>query len=422
MTADDAPLPDSDRVRVLTVVPLDPERLPIGGIASFVRGFVKFAPADFELGMIGISDSRAPWRWCRVELEGRPIQLLSVLRPHTPRRTVVPLALRFATSLARHRKRLPSDPWVRAFHRPGTDWAVPAESPMWRVVHLGIDDLRTPQGESRWRRIPSLLAAVERRSFARMDRVWVVNRAVTEAYRSRFPEMADRFHFLPNWVDQTVFHPELPDRVAELRAALRAEIRAPEDAPMVLYAGRLDRQKQPLLLARAFASYRDRVPHANLVIAGRGALAEATRTELAAAGVLEAAHFVGAVSRARLAELMAAADLLAITSAFETGPTVGLEALACGLPVVTTGVGEVARAVERTGAGRVSGAATPEALADEFAWVTSQPRAHLREASVSAAAPFLAEHVLEPLYQHNRLLAQRLRPFRPGAEERILRP
>jgi glycosyltransferase involved in cell wall biosynthesis len=419
VTTDRSPLPGSDRVRVLTIVPLDPEDLPIGGIASFIRGFVKFAPADFELGMIGISGSRAPWQTCRVELEGRPIQLIPALRAHTRRRTVVPLALRFATSLARNRKRLPSDPWVRAFHRPGTDRAVPAGSPMWRVVHLGIDDLRTPQGESRWRRIPLLLAAVERRSFERMDRVWVVNRAVTEAYRTRFPEMADRFHFLPNWVDQTVFHPEPPARAAELRAALRAEIRAPGDAPVVLYAGRLDRQKQPLLLARAFASYRDRVPHAYLVIAGRGALAEATRTELAAAGVLEAARFVGAVSRARLAELMAAADLLAITSAFETGPTVGLEALACGLPVVTTPVGEVARTVERTGAGRVSDAATPEALADGFAWVTSQPRAHLRDVSVSAAVPFLAERVLEPLYQHNRLLARRLPPHRQGEDARM---
>jgi len=50
MTDDRTLLPDRDRVPVLTVVPMDPEQMPIGGIASFIRGFVKFAPADFNSG------------------------------------------------------------------------------------------------------------------------------------------------------------------------------------------------------------------------------------------------------------------------------------------------------------------------------------------------------------------------------------
>jgi len=324
------------------------------------------------------------------------------------RRKAVPMALRFGLAMAR-RRRVPAGPWIRAFHRPGTDLALTAgEDPMWRVVHLGIEDLQTPAGESRWRHIPSLLATAERRSFARMDRVWVVNRAVTEAYRARFPELADRFHFLPNWVDPTVFSLRSAARTAELRAALRAELGVPAESPVVLYAGRLDEQKQPLLLVRAFAAYCDRDPRAHLIIAGSGALAGPMRRELAAAGLVDAAHFMGAVSRERLSELMAAADLLAITSAFETGPTVGLEALACGLPVVTTGVGEVAGIVERSGAGRVIREMHPEAMAAGFASVANQPRAHLRDASIRAADPFLAARVLQPLYDHNRLLADRL--------------
>ena len=59
--------------RVVIVLPADPERMRIGGIASFVRTFVRFAPADFDLSLIGVSADRPAWRWGEVELEGRPI-------------------------------------------------------------------------------------------------------------------------------------------------------------------------------------------------------------------------------------------------------------------------------------------------------------------------------------------------------------
>jgi glycosyltransferase involved in cell wall biosynthesis len=107
---------------------------------------------------------------------------------------------------------------------------------------------------------------------------------------------------------------------------------------------------------------------------------------------------------------MQAADALLITSAFETGPTVGLEALACGLPVVTTNVGQVARVVADGGAGITAPRRTPAALADGLGWVVSQPGDALRAAAATAAAPYLANRVLDELYAYNRELAGRWGP------------
>jgi glycosyltransferase involved in cell wall biosynthesis len=113
---------------------------------------------------------------------------------------------------------------------------------------------------------------------------------------------------------------------------------------------------------------------------------------------------------------MHAADALLITSAFETGPTVGLEALASGLPVVTTNVGEVAAVVAASGAGRVAAERTPEAVAAAAEWVLTRPSPGLRDDAVRAAQPFLANRVLGAVYDANREMAARLafaEPNRP---------
>lgn len=395
-------------VRVLTVLPADPERMRLGGIASFVRGFAKFAPDDFELGFLGLSESRPLGKWCEIAFEGRPVQLFPVGRMPRSGRSLIPLALRFTAALLPHRREFASRRWIPAFHRPGTDLAFPGrDRPMWRVVHLSVDDLTTTGSESRWRPLGAPLAAAEGRSFARMAHVYVVNRRAAEDYRSRFADLADRFAFLPNWADPTIFHPGAAD-VAERRAMLRDELGLRFDARVLLFAARLEGQKDPLLLARAVAALRADDPELRLVVAGDGALAEPIRAELSAAGALEATRFLGIVSRERLADVMRASDALAITSAFETGPTVGLEALATGLPVATSDVGEVAVLVARHGSGAVARSRTVEDMASAIRDTLAGDPAALRAAALTAAAPRLADRVLAPLYDDNRRLADRL--------------
>jgi hypothetical protein len=60
----------------------------IGGIATFVRGFVKHAPADFELSLVGVSASLSSWHWHDVALEGRRLAFLPVVRAGDQRNRV----------------------------------------------------------------------------------------------------------------------------------------------------------------------------------------------------------------------------------------------------------------------------------------------------------------------------------------------
>jgi glycosyltransferase involved in cell wall biosynthesis len=104
---------------------------------------------------------------------------------------------------------------------------------------------------------------------------------------------------------------------------------------------------------------------------------------------------------------MNASDVLVITSRYETGPTVGFEALACGLPIVSTDVGQVAHVIRAGGTGRVVDERAAAALARAIVWTVDQPREELRDAAVAAADPFLADRVLGAVYADSRTLAQR---------------
>jgi glycosyltransferase involved in cell wall biosynthesis len=406
LTAAGKPVP----VRIF--LPADPGQMRIGGIATFVRGFVKYAPQDFALSMVGVAASLPLWTWHEVELEGRTLRFMPVVRAGD-KRGRVPIAARYAAALTRRGRGLGVGV-VGSFHRPLTDLPIRHAGPMWRVVHLGVEDLATEGSESRWARMSGGLAMSERRTFRRMDRIYVVNRQVTADYRARFADVAERFEFLPNWVDPAIFRSaDAAARQAE-RDGLAARIGVTPDAPLLLYAGRLEGQKDPLLLVRAFAALRARHPAAHLLIAGEGGLEAATRAELTALGLGSAATFLGTVPREEVARLMHAADALLITSAFETGPTVGLEALASGLPVVTTDVGEVASVVAETGAGQVAASRTPEAVAAAIDAVLSLPAPGLRDGAVRAAEPFLADRVLGAVYAANREMAARLPATEPN--------
>lgn len=394
-------------VRSAIVLPADPARMRIGGIASFVRSFVRFAPTDFDVAMIGVSGDRGVGRWSTAELEGRTIRFLPVVRADTERRSSIPLALRFAWGLARHAGIAGLDGSVIQFHRPGTDLPLRrAGAARVRFVHLTTADLTQPGSESRWRRLGAVLGRIERGSLRRMDRVYVVNTAAADTYRQRWPEVADRVHFVPNFYDDTIFG-SLPEaRRRELRSEALAGFGLPEDSRLVLFCGRLDGQKDPELMIDAFGSLGASVPGVALLVVGDGALAGAVRARVRERGLEPQVRLLGTHPRDRVSELMNVSEALVLTSRFETGPTVGYEALATGLPVVTTAVGELSRIVRETGAGRVVGDREPATVAAAIADVLRDDPGRLRSLAVSAAAPFAAGTVLEPIYAWHREVGQ----------------
>lgn len=148
-------------------------------------------------------------------------------------------------------------------------------------------------------------------------------------------------HMVPNPVDIDTVVP--PATIADLRASLLGGAAG----PIVLTAGRITAAKALTDLVHAFDLVRHRFPHAVLVVAGGGELLGELRLLAAELGIAESVRFLG--PRDDVPTLMRAADLFALSSVQEGLPLVVLEAMAAGLPVVATDVGDVAYALNGHG-------------------------------------------------------------------------
>ncbi|GIV76561.1 MAG: hypothetical protein KatS3mg050_0955 [Litorilinea sp.] len=127
------------------------------------------------------------------------------------------------------------------------------------------------------------------------------------------------------------------------RPAVRHATDTPGDAAVLLFVGSLSVEKRPDRFLRVVAQVARRCPHLHAWLVGAGPLREALEQQAATLGLAERVHFLGV--QADVFSLMAAADLLLLTSDTEGVPAVVLEAGAMGLPVVAGRVGGVPEAV-----------------------------------------------------------------------------
>ncbi len=132
----------------------------------------------------------------------------------------------------------------------------------------------------------------------------------------------------------------------ELVPVEQALRRSYEDEIRVISVGRLEEEKNPLLLADVLAELRDDRHRWRLVVCGEGAMQAALEDRLRELGVADRAEVLGYVPFGpRLLDLYRQSHALLHVSWTEGLPQVLVEAFAAGLPVVATDVGGVAAAV-----------------------------------------------------------------------------
>ncbi|GIV80930.1 MAG: glycosyl transferase [Anaerolineae bacterium] len=141
----------------------------------------------------------------------------------------------------------------------------------------------------------------------------------------------------------------------------RRQHELPADAPLVGIVGRLVPIKNHALFLKAAQRVRQSYPNAHFVIIGDGELRESLVAQAKALGIADAVTFTGFLRDLR--PVYSDLDLLVISSDNEGTPVSIIEALAAGVPVVSTAVGGVPDLLDGGRLGTLVPPGDPDALA-----------------------------------------------------------
>jgi glycosyltransferase involved in cell wall biosynthesis len=170
----------------------------------------------------------------------------------------------------------------------------------------------------------------------------------------------------------------------------------PAGGALLLNVKRLHPLADQATLLEALARVRRSRGDVRLLIAGSGEEEAALKARAAALSLGDAVQFLGLVPNAEVARLQGAADVFVLSSVLEATPTVALEALASGTPVISTDnpgglelhelLGEDVTVVPRQ---------DPDALAEALLAFLQRPRRASSETLRRVAERFSAASVVE---------------------------
>jgi glycosyltransferase involved in cell wall biosynthesis len=198
------------------------------------------------------------------------------------------------------------------------------------------------------------------------DRVVAVGWETARAHRARLGGRP--IEVIPNAVGEACSLSESE------RDVVRRELGVGADELLVIAVGRLHPQKAFGVLLRALQLVLEDGHPVQLRIAGGGPLEGTLRREVEQLGLGERVQLLGI--RGDVPRLLAASDVYASSAAWEGLPIATLEAMAAGLPIAATAVGDVTNVVD-SGCGILVPPGRPEALARALSRLLGDPALRL---------------------------------------------
>src|SRR2546428_8897269 len=226
-------------------------------------------------------------------------------------------------------------------------------------------------------------------SIEHSDRVTAVSEYLREETYRAFGCVGCDVRVIPNFVSTADFHPS-PD--ASWRRAL-----APAGHKILIHVSNFRPVKRIADVINVFAGVRRALPAAP-VVAGDGpdrGLAEQEVDRLKLRGDV---RFLGKVDQ--VAELLRGGDLFLLPSASESFGLAALEAMACGVPVITTRAGGLPELVEDGVSGILEPAGSVEAMGRRAVELLRDPARHRQMAAAAhqRAQRYSADRIV-PLYE-----------------------
>lgn len=195
---------------------------------------------------------------------------------------------------------------------------------------------------------------------------------------------------IPNGFDTELFRPD-----PAARTSVRSELGLTPDSTLVGLVARFDPDKDHQTFFRAAARLLPQFPNLHFVLCGAGT--ERSNPQLmqlaADSGVSSSVHLLGL--RTDVPRIMAALDLLCLSSVSEAFPNVLGEAMCCGVPCVSTNAGDAAEILGNTGSLCEPG--NPESLATALTQMLRMPPRQRAESGLAGRERVRTRYSIEAI-------------------------
>lgn len=234
----------------------------------------------------------------------------------------------------------------------------------------------------------------------------IANSEAGRKWHERLGYKPRHWQIIPNGIDTDVFKPD-----PEAGNLTRQELGIPQDATAIGIIARFDPMKDHATFFKAAASLQAERPDVHFILAGRdvdqGNLT--IRKMMAAFSKPEQVHLIG--ERPDIPAVLNVLDLACLSSISEGFPNAPAEAMSCGLPCVSTAVGDAAALID--GTGRVVPPAEPQALAAALRELCNLDRSKRQELGRQARQRVVANYSLERFIQSYADLYQNRSGIKP---------
>lgn len=397
-----APSRRGSAVDWLIIHQFDAARASPGGIDTVIRGILRHLDPSVSVAVVGVDttpggDPQRVGRWETHVLGQRTFRFLPVvsLDPADQSRRI-PHTARLVAGVVRHRKSLPPARRLQC-HRMDTALTLGSllRIPLAYVIHTQVAGTTGRSSDSFWRFAGQIHPRLENAVIRRAVDVRVFSPARLEAVQRVNPIAR---------AATTWWEPELLER-----AAAEAPVRDPH---RIVWIGRVEKLKAPDFAVEAFAELVREDPETpwSLHFYGPGTELEALTRQVEALpreiGRRITIH--GPVAPQEIARVQASSGVFLMTTfaGYEGFPTVIVESLAAGMPVVSTEGADPAGLVQdgRTG---FTSPRDPREFAERIRRSVGLDRAELRSAVAHLSAPAAVGRLMQAAEARDRAFSPR---------------
>jgi N-acetyl-alpha-D-glucosaminyl L-malate synthase BshA len=229
---------------------------------------------------------------------------------------------------------------------------------------------------------------ITRFSIEQSDAVTAVSSFLRDETYRAFGCVGCDVRVIPNFVNLEEYHPA---------SGPRTEALAPADHKLITHVSNFREVKRVKDVVRVFARISRAMP-ATLLMVGDGPDRPDAEKEAEELGVVANVRFLGRLDSVET--LLQASDLFLLPSQTESFGLAGLEAMACGAPVVATRAGGLPEVIDDGVNGILEPVGSVEAMGRRATELLRDPKRHqaMRDAAVAKTREFSAERIV-PQYE-----------------------